>query len=195
MIVAVTILLALALSLDSYLLVSDAFSAQLDAAIEDSQKDLRMFTLTVQALVVGQSVFSFQKQPDELLQSILREGNLSQSYQFRVTDAEGQLIYLTSGIALLPTGECGDTLETTVVRHGELIYLLSRQKTTLLDKTYTMEVCEEATAVFTAAQDNLHRSRLIMAAILVACTLITSLFTVVLTRPIRRIHTTEGESI
>ena len=74
MIVAVTILLALALSLGSYLLVSDAFSAQLDAAIEDSQKELRMFTLTVQALVVGQSVFSFQKQPDELLQSILREG-------------------------------------------------------------------------------------------------------------------------
>lgn len=132
MIVAVTILLALALSLGSYLLVSDAFSAQLDAAIEDSQKELRMFTLTVQALVVGQSVFSFQKQPDELLQSILREGNLSQSYQFRVTDADGKLIYLTSGIALLPTGDCGDSMETTVVREGETVYLLSRQKTTLL---------------------------------------------------------------
>lgn len=190
MIVAVTILLALALSLGSYLLVSDAFSAQLDAAIEDSQKELRMFTLTVQALVVGQSVFSFQKQPDELLQSILREGNLSQSYQFRVTDADGKLIYLTSGIALLPTGDCGDSMETTVVREGETVYLLSRQKTTLLERTYTMEVCEEATSIFTAARDNLRRSRLIMAAILVVCTLITSLFTVVLTRPIRRISRT-----
>ena len=174
MIVAVTILLALALSLGSYLLVSDAFSAQLDAAIEDSQKELRMFTLTVQALVVGQSVFSFQKQPDELLQSILREGNLSQSYQFRVTDADGKLIYLTSGIALLPTGDCGDSMETTVVREGETVYLLSRQKTTLLERIYTMEVCEEATSIFTAARDNLRRSRLIMAAILVVCTLITS---------------------
>lgn len=190
MIVAVTILLALALSLGSYLLVSDAFSAQLDAAIEDSQKELRMFTLTVQALVVGQSVFSFQKQPDELLQSILREGNLSQSYQFRVTDADGKLIYLTSGIALLPTGDCGESMETTVVREGETVYLLSRQKTTLLERTYTMEVCEEATSIFTAARDNLRRSRLIMAAILVVCTLITSLFTVVLTRPIRRISRT-----
>ncbi len=190
MIVAVTILLALALSLGSYLLVSDVFSAQLDAAIEDSQKELRMFTLTVQALVVGQSVFSFQKQPDELLQSILREGNLSQSYQFRVTDADGKLIYLTSGIALLPTGDCGESMETTVVREGETVYLLSRQKTTLLERTYTMEVCEEATSIFTAARDNLRRSRLIMAAILVVCTLITSLFTVVLTRPIRRISRT-----
>lgn len=190
MIVAVTILLALALSLGSYLLVSDVFSAQLDAAIEDSQKELRMFTLTVQALVVGQSVFSFQKQPDELLQSILREGNLSQSYQFRVTDADGKLIYLTSGIALLPTGDCGDSMETTVVREGETVYLLSRQKTTLLERIYTMEVCEEATSIFTAARDNLRRSRLIMAAILVVCTLITSLFTVVLTRPIRRISRT-----
>ena len=149
-----------------------------------------MFTLTVQALVVGQSVFSFQKQPDELLQSILREGNLSQSYQFRVTDADGKLIYLTSGIALLPTGDCGDSMETTVVREGETVYLLSRQKTTLLERTYTMEVCEEATSIFTAARDNLRRSRLIMAAILVVCTLITSLFTVVLTRPIRRISRT-----
>lgn len=190
MIIAVTVLLALALSLGSYLLVSDAFSSQLKAAIEDSQKDLRMFTLTVQALVSGQSVFAFQKQPKELLQSILRENNLSSSYQFRVTDEAGNLIYLTSQIALLPTGTCDDELETTIVRQDETVYLLSRQKATLLEATYLIESCNEVTSIFTAAQENLRRSRLIMAAILTVCVLITTLFTMLLTQPIRRISRT-----
>lgn len=190
MIVAVSILLALALSLGSYLLVSDAFSAQLDAAIEDSRKDLRMFTLTVQALVSGQSVFSFDKQPEELLRTILRENSLSQSYQFRVMGEDGTLIYLTPQIAQLPSGDCGDQLETTVVRQDEKVYLLSRQKTTLLDKTYRVESCNEVTSIFAAARENLRRSRLIMAAILAVCILVTTLFTMLLTQPIRRISRT-----
>ena len=190
MIVAVTVLLALALSLGNYLLVSDAFSSQIDAAVSDSQKELRMLTLTVQALAGSQSVFAFQTQPKEMLRSILRDSSLSQNYRFRVTDAAGEPVFTTAEFSSLPAEDCGEKMETSVVRQDGAVYLLSRQKTTLFSEEFRIESWEEITPIFSAAQENLKRSRLIIAAILIVCVLLTTFITMVLTRPIQRISRT-----
>lgn len=190
MIAAVTILLALALSLGSYLLVSDALSSQIDAAIADSQKDLRMLTLTVQALAGGQSMFSFQEDTKELLAAALRDSGLSQSYRFRISDAAGDTVFGGAEFGRFLPDDCGDVMKTSVVRQTGAVYLLSRQKMALFNEEYGIESCKEITAIFSAAQENLERSRLIMAAILLVCILLTALFAVVLTQPIRRISRT-----
>lgn len=193
MIAAVTIMLALALSFGSFLLVNDAFATQFNYVVTDCQKDLRMLTLTVQALTGGQSFFSFEKKPNELLQTILRDNNLSRNYEFRVFDAAGETIYSTytaSQTALLPTYYEVPEMETTVTRTPNADYMTSRQSVTLLDEQYLFETCTEVSSTFAAAWDNLRHSQLIMAVILLVCILITTIFTMVLTLPIRRISRT-----
>lgn len=192
MIVAMSLLLALALSINGALIIGESFSSQLNAAFAESQKELRLLTLTLQTLTDSRNAMTFQPQTEDVLLATLRQDVLQQNYDFRLLTEDGSLFYQSQGgnISALDYDEaaqCGAQCETRLLRADSAAFVLSRQRVEIFETCYIIECCVDVSAVFSAGENNLRFTRQVLLGMLAVCVAVTAGFALVLTRPLRRI--------
>ena len=195
MIALVAVLLALSLAIGGYSVVSSALRADLLAATNSAQEDMKLFGLTLQALCLREQpnqLLSDQR-ADEQLRTVLRHSAVLQTYSYRITNAKGALVASTRGIHIEDEPPAEGIVETRLVQEKQAYYLCTRQRLSILDRSYLLERSIEITPVFDRARQNLRTYELVMLLILVVGTGITTGLTLVLTSPIRRISRTSKE--
>ena len=188
MIALVSMLLALALAAGGILSVRGSTRAELDAAMTEAQDDMKLFSVTLQALCLREDD---GQEPAAVIARVLRSYPALGRYTCCVRDARGEVV-ASSG----RPGEAADIQEQTGViltsleQSGEEYFIVCRQKLPLLGQQYTLERRRNVTEIFQRARDNLRTYRLGMLAILAAGVGLTVGFTLLLTGPIRRISRT-----
>ena len=188
MILMVTVLLALSLAVGGWAVVTAAFHGELDAAVDGAQEDMKLFGMTLQALCRRDQA---EQSPEAAVLTVLRENPALQNYEYRIYDCEGAPLAGTAqGRADLLTEADVGVIEARLVRVEDRSYIHSSQKLILYGRGFGLERWREVTDVFARAEDNLSRYELVMAVILAAGTALTVGFTLLTTRPIRRISRT-----
>lgn len=151
-----------------------------------------MLTLTLQSLTDSRSMLTFRADNNDTLLTALRQEVLQQNYDFRLLTEDGTLFYQSqdgniSALSYDAAAQCGETLETRLLRtDGGAAFVLSRQRVELFDTVYIIECCAE-TELFAENDRNLRLVRQALGILLVVCIAVTTVFSLVLTRPLRRI--------
>ena len=190
MILCVTFLLAMALSVSGYVMVRRTMDVRLAQETADSQRDMQMFGVMLQSLT--DSSLSFQTESvAQAASRLLTENPAFQTGSFGIWDSGGALLAQTGTMPKQwsPPKTLAE-IETSYFEQGEKTYLLSAQSVQLQGTELYIACSRDVTSVFTDAKDYLNLYQLIMAVILVVCVGLTTAFTLVLTRPIRRISRT-----
>lgn len=191
MISLVTVLLALSLSMGGFLVIHSTFQMQLSTEISDAQNDIKLFSISLQALYYRE----LEENPDGTLEERLHQVLLSSSVfeddEYRISYEDGHAL-LQSQHMVTPEvfpQEAG-ILETRIVQQGALHYILSTEKLLLSETPLYISRCREVTALYRQSQENLRQFQLLMVVILAVGVAITTAMTIYLTRPIRRISRT-----
>lgn len=188
MIALVAVLLALSLAIGGFWAVRSAFRSELDAAVTEAQEDMKLFSVTLQALCAQQSDGTDAK---GAVQTALR--------RFPAPDREAYCVFAPDGSPLFAAGSPHDSrfagvesdrCETAVEQKSGRYYLVTRQQLSLYGEDFGLERRRNVTEVFTRAQQNLNAYRLVMLVILLAGMGLTTALTLWMTRPIRRISRT-----
>ena len=190
MILCVTFLLAMALSVSGYVMVRRTMDVRLAQETADSQRDMQMFGVMLQSLT--DSSLSFQTESvAQAASRLLTENPAFQTGSFGIWNGEGALLAQTGSMPKQWSPPKRVTeIETSYFEQGETTYLISAQSVRLQGAELYIACSRDVTSVFTDAKDNLNLYQIIMAVILVVCVGLTTAFTLVLTRPIRRISRT-----
>ena len=188
MIALVSMLLALALAAGGILSVRGSTRAELDAAMTEAQDDMKLFSMTLQALCLREDD---GREPAAVVQNVLRSYSALEKYTYCVRDAGGRVIASSGreGAFIAPQGEVG-VIETALEQSEDRFFIVSRQRLPLLGQEYCLERRREATDIFDRSRENLRAYRLGMLVILLSGVGLTTGFTLLLTRPIRRISRT-----
>ena len=188
MIALISILLALSLSVGGVLVVRNAFRSEMDTAVSEAQEDMKLFSTTLQALCIMEDDHRGQV---ETMKRVLLRYSLFGSYRYWVYDSQGQAI-IGNGTPHPEelTEQDAGIIETRVRQRGERYEVCSTQRLTLLDQGFVLERDRDISAVVEQAKRNLRHYRLVMLGILLTGILLTTLLTLWMTRPIRRISRT-----
>ena len=188
MIALVAILLAVSLALGGWTVVSAAFHGELDAAVNSAQEEMRLFGMTLQALCLRAPG---EQSPDASVLRVLRENAALQNYEYRLYDSDGAALAGTARRTgdRLPDAAPG-VIESRLVEESGQTFIHSSQLLQLYGRSYGLACWREATDIFARARDNLRRYELVMGLILAAGLGLTTLFTLLMTRPLRRISRT-----
>ena len=129
-----------------------------------------------------------QQAPEESVKRVLQRYSIFSSYRYGVYDQNGQLL-TGSGEAHseeLTRREPG-SIETIILKQGDAYVVVSSQKLLLLSSVFGLTRSREITPIVRRAEDNLRQYQLIMLGILLTGMLLTTLLTLWMTKPIRRI--------
>lgn len=188
MISLVAVLLALALAVSGWAVVSAAFHGELDAAVDSAQEEMQLFGMTLQALCLRQSS---EQSPEDAVLAVLQKNPALQNYEYRIYDStDASLAGTARGLSGSLTERGTGVIESNLVEADGRTYVHSSQRLLLYGKNFGLERWRDVTDVFVRAEENLGRYELVMAVILLAGTALTTAFTLLATRPIRRISRT-----
>lgn len=186
MIGLVAILLAVSLSIGGYSVIRGAFRSKLSSELQDAQEDMRMFSLTMQAICSDALRSGDEDRAMRTLKTLLVEDADQRS--FRVCNEGGEVLV---GNMQITTDTSFDApvgvIETSVLSVGERKFVLSAQKLTIYGSVFYLERSREVTDIYTQTDEELSNYYLIMLLILFVGIGLTSAMTFYLTRPIRRI--------
>ena len=188
MIALVSLLLALALAAGGILSMQGPMRRELDTALEESREDMRLFSMTLQALCLREND---GREPEDVVRSVLRSCGESERYSYCVYGGDGSPIASAGTVhaASFSGGDVG-AIRTVLERQDGRFYAVSRQRLPLLGSEFGLERRKDVTEIFSRARGNLQAYRLGMLVILLVGVGLTTAFTLVLTRPIRRISRT-----
>ena len=188
MIALISVLLALSLSVGGILVVQNAFRSEMDTAVSEAQEDMKLFSTTLQALCLMEDDC---QDPVETVKRVRLRHSLFGSYSYWVYDSQGQAI---SGNGTPHpeelTRQDPGIIETRVRQRGERYEVCSTQRLTLLERDFVLERNRDISGVVAQAKGNLLHYRLVMLGILLTGILLTTILTLWMTRPIRRISRT-----
>lgn len=189
MIFCVTILLALALSVSGYAVVHRTLESTLKQQVQNSQQDLRIFSVIIQTTAQNDLTL-YTKSNTSFFEKLLLNNSVFQS-SYYIWDGKGNPLLRSGDMPkdLKPWKNDG-SMKTGYVTNAETTLLVSEQPLTLAGNEYVVAVGRDVSSVFADANANLNSYQFIMVIILVVGGALTTAFTFVLTRPIRRISRT-----
>ncbi len=185
MILLTTILLALSLSIGGYGVVSLTFREQLSVQMDAAQEDMRLFSAMLKAITLAQQ----QNDAQTTLQSLVRDSETLEGYEFSVWDEDGELIFSTRKMKtqkLYPSEE----LYISESRITDQEYIVTTVKLMLCGQSCYLQREQDVSQFYEQAMSNITRYQWIMMVILAIGVAMTMLFTLVLTRPLNRISRT-----
>ena len=188
MIALVSVLLALSLAVGGVVVVQQAFRSELDAAVSEAQEDMKLFSTTLQALCLMENS---RQEPSQLVTLVLQSYPVFDSCQYWVYDADGRPLIGTGEARLeeLPEQAAG-VIETQILQQEDRYTVCSTLRLTILEQSFVLERSRDITGTVEHAEQNLRRYELVMLAILLVGIPLTTLLTLWMTRPIRRISRT-----
>lgn len=186
----VAVTLAISLSVGGYSVIRTAFHSRLDAERKDAQEDMRMFSLTVQALCGEKLHYGETDAAMYAIRSVMLQDADAQGRSFRVENAGGRSVGTMDSALGAPFEAQNGVIETRIQTHGGRQYVLSSQKLALYGEVLYLQRSRDISQVFAQAEDDLSSYSKIMVLILLLGVGATSVMAVYLTRPIRRISRT-----
>lgn len=191
MVALVAILLALSLSVSGWLLIDNSFRRQLNTRIDDAQEDMKLYSMTLQALTLTRLGGEEGGDIHEILRTIFAEETALNSYDYRVSTPDGTTLARSQNMVdCLVKPENDTTMQTRIVADGKRYYLLTTQMAVIGTQQLYLERCREVSDVFSETRESVGQYQLRMLLILAVGTALTAVLTVLLTRPIRRISRT-----
>lgn len=188
MIALVSVLLALSLAIGGVVVVQRAFRSEIDTAVSEAQEDMKLFSTTLQALCLMENS---RQEPAETVKWVLQSYSVFGSYQYWVYDADGHPLIGTGEAHPEELTEQNVGIIGTQIRQREDCYAVcSTLRLKLLEQSFVLERSRDITDMVQHAQQNLRHYELVMLAILLVGILLTTLLTLWMTRPIRRISRT-----
>lgn len=188
MILLVAILLAVSLSAGGWAVVSAAFHGELDAAVSSAQEETKLFGMTLQALCLQEPP---EQSPADAVLRVLRQTPALQNYEYGLSDAEGRVLAGTvRSEAEARNAAVPGLIESRLTEAEGRVFVLSVWRLRLFGRDFCLSCRRELTELFRRAEDNLRRCELVMGLILAAGLALTTAFTLLATRPIRRIART-----
>lgn len=188
MIAVVSVLLALSLSLGGIIVIRKTYRAEMDTAVSEAQEDMKLFGTTLGALCLMENG---RDAPQAAVKRVLQRYSVFGAYEYGVYNEEGRL--LTGSVAVgqdeLPQSDVG-VIVTQIVQHGDRFEVQSVQRLMLMGEIFGLVRSKDVSDVVSRAEQNLKQYELVMLAILMVGILLTTLLTIWLTRPIRRISRT-----
>lgn len=185
MIAVVSVLLALSLAVGGVVVVESAFRAEVDTAITESQEDMKLFGTTLQALCLMESG---KDEAKAVVKRVLQRHSVFSSCDYWVYDDLGTPVF---GVGASHPEELTERetglIETQLRPRGARFEVCSTQRVTLLGQVFRVERSKDITELVQRAEDNLRNYRLVMLAILLIGILLTTVLTIWMTQPIRRI--------
>ena len=185
MIALISVLLALSLSFSGFLVVQSACRSELDNTVSAAQEDMKLFGTTLQALCLVENSI---EEPEESVKHILQNYSVFDMYHYYVYDQNGRPL-AGSGEARPEelTNEDAGVIETRIIRRGEQYLVISSQKILLSEKLFGLTRSRDITQIIHHTKDSLKQYEFIMLGILMAGMFLTTLLTLWMTQPIRRI--------
>ncbi len=185
MIVLISVILAISLSAGGFLAVQSACRSELDHTVSEAQEDMKLFGTTLQALCLLEGGL---KTPEETVKQVFGQYSSFGSYRYYLYDSSGRP--MTGSGEAHPEDlrkENTGVIETKILKRGKEYAVLSSQKILLLKHEFGITQSREITEIVHRAERNLRWYELMMLGILLAGILLTTLWTLWMTRPIRRI--------
>ncbi len=186
MILLTTILLALSLSIGGYSMIRNSFRQQLAAEIDAAQEGMKSFSVMLKT--ISSSYNEGQADLKKVVQ-LIRGSSLQNYYDFSLWDENGSFLFSTDKMK-------SDTLQrptnnyVSQSRIMEESYILTTVGLELCGQMCYIQRERDVGHVYEQMQENLNQYQWSMLAIMVAGIAMTMLFTIVLTRPLRRISRT-----
>ena len=109
MILAVSLLLALSLSLGGAAVVDRAFRTELDAACRNAEEDMQLFGMTLEALCLNRPVSDTAYEAGEMVRKLVEDSQALSHYEYAVLNPAGIPVVETPGIVTggIEPGELG----------------------------------------------------------------------------------------
>lgn len=187
MLALVAVLLAVSLSVGGYSVLQGAFQASVEAELADAQEDMRMFSLTVQAICADDLNSGRTERAILALQSYLRPAQQGEQREFSVRDRDGKLIAGSGNAVEAVFPQRNGTTEIRILSVGEKKFVVASLRLSISDTQLYLSRSREITPIYHRTEGELSRYCIIMLVILLVGLSITGAMTVYLTRPIRRI--------
>ncbi len=188
MIALVSILLALSLSFGGYSVIRSSFRTKLNSEQLDAQEDMRLFSLTIQAVCSEALRDGDETAAMELLGKYLTNKSTSEQRSVHITNEDGTVLYSNMRERFHPgfLAQSG-IIEVTIYTLESEKYVLATQKLSIYGSVLYLQRCRNISDIYTKTDRELSSYQVIMLSILLIGVGLTSAFTVYLTRPIRSI--------
>ncbi len=188
-ILIVSVLLGLSLSVSGYSVVRQTLSSRVAQEKTEAQEDMKLFGLTLQALSLHET--DGKQDASALVLRTLHDTPALQTSAYGVWDKDGELLTKSGSVPEeidLPS-KIG-VIETSFTEYGKETLLISVQPLMLHGELFYIARTRDVTDVFSEAETHLSNFQWIMAGILAVGIALTTVVTLLLTRPIRRISRT-----
>ncbi len=189
MILLTTILLTASLSISGYFVVSSSFESQLQARIDTAQEDMQLFSTMLNAVTVASEEIEPKNDLKRLLQELTAPGAPLYGNEFSVWDENRQLLFSnqkgTAANLLAPQGKY--TAQSFVTTDRRIVTSL---KMPICAYDCYVQRQSDTSELYEQTNESLRRCQYIMLIVWTVCIAVTTVFTMLLTRPLRKIART-----
>ncbi|MBO4406470.1 MAG: HAMP domain-containing histidine kinase [Clostridia bacterium] len=188
MIFAVSLLLALSLSVGSTAIVDRAFRTEIDSAARSAEEDMELFGMMLEALCLTRPASEYAEKTDEVVRALIKDSQALDPYDYAVIDEAGNTVVKTAGVvtAGITAGEPG-VIRVRLASDGDVRSMVASEKVMLMGKAFTLVRSADVSEVFARAETNLAVCRTATLAVLLAGIAVTTGFTFYFTAPLRKL--------
>lgn len=191
MILLVAMVLTITLSAGGYTMVWMSFQSQIESEIVSAQEDMQMFSLMLQAVGAGWEDSGAHVDAGKILRLQMKEGGVLEGYEFSAWDESGNMLASSKRMftPFQKPQQDGTAMESRFVQmDGQ--YIVTTCAIPFCGQNIYLQRERDVYPYFVRAEQDLKNNQVIMVWLLAAGTLLTAVFTMVLTRPLRLISRT-----
>ncbi|MBR0143967.1 MAG: HAMP domain-containing histidine kinase [Clostridia bacterium] len=188
MILAVSLLLALSLSLGGAAVVDRAFRTELDAACRNAEEDMQLFGMTLEALCLNRPVSDTAYEAGEMVRKLVEDSQALSHYEYAVLNPAGIPVVETPGIVTggIEPGELG-VIRVGVATVEDRRHVVAVEKVMLAGESFVLIRSTDISELFQRTGNNLRTYRIVMFVVLLLGIAVTTGFTLYFTSPLRNL--------
>ncbi len=188
MILAVSLLLALSLSVGGAAVVDRVFRTELDSAAANAEEDMELFGMMLEALCLNRPASDTGEEAGEMVRKLVEDSQALSHYEYAVLDSQGKAVVRTPGVVSggIEPGELG-LIRVGVASEGESRHVVAVERVMLVGESFTLIRSADISELYRRTENNLSTYRIVMLAVLAAGIAVTTGFTLYFTSPLRRL--------
>ena len=188
MILAVSLLLALSLSVGGAAVAEQAFRAELDAACDKAEEDMQLFGMMLEALCLNRPATDTAEEAGEMVLKLVEDSRAISHYEYAVLDSAGRPIVETPGVMMggVSPGELG-LIRVGVAAADDERHVVAVEKVMLAGESFVLVRSSDITELFRRTESSLATYRIVMLAVLLLGIAVTTGFTLYFTSPLRKL--------
>lgn len=186
------LIVALAVSICSYLLLSGSFRSELNMQYEAAMQESTLFSSSMGNMALQTMANSFQDGAQESVERFLEGGVHLKRYAYQVLTGDGTVLSAsTRQTPRLSAADAGTTqVLAQIFRDGERYTMETVQCIQVAGEDFIIRLFRDVTDIFTARDRNLHLSALAILGALAVSTTITVVVSLFFVSPVRKLSST-----